>query len=361
MKKAILDQYRKYEDNFSDQILVANLKQIADTLAPSQSIRYTRGPVVAEIVRKAGLENVVFDLDYMGTGNCVLHAKGGMPNILFIAHLDQISYLIDSETADGIWRLIPFCKHLSQREVRAVALRFDLWEDQYQRAATGVIYPQKEGRELVPYFRLEEGSLQSGDRIVYESPLVVKQDLLNGNLDNAAGVAACLLAGLPLFEAFPETKVGFVFSDEEEGATDSLLYFGRGVRRLMHKIDTPEMCFIIDGHGGRDGEDIGRGTFFTEKTGGGLATITPPNVFLKIKQIAGQVKDLGINLFEDEGRVSRSDDIPCLSVTPNVCSVGFPSVNRHHDFGPPTVSTFDLVNLAKVIFWLGASFDREVS
>jgi hypothetical protein len=125
----------------------------------------------------------------------------------------------------------------------------------------------------------------------------------------------------------------------------------------MNKMKTPDVCIIIDGHGGREGKDIGEGSFFAEKTAGGEATVTPPELFVKIKSIATELRFFGINLFEDRGRVSRSDDIPCLAVTPNVISIGYPSVNRHHDQGPPTASLNDLVNLAKVIFWLGIMLD----
>lgn len=110
---------------------------------------------------------------------------------------------------------------------------------------------------------------------------------------------------------------------------------------------------LLMGTAGRGGKDIGQGTFFTEKTADGQATVTPPVLFQKIKALANHLRSLGIDMFEDSGRVSRSDDIPCLAVTPNVISIGYPSVNRHHDQGPPMVSLNDLENLAKAIFWIG--------
>ena len=361
MKKSYVEKYAKVKDHFTPFKLVDILVEVANTLAPSQSIRETRGPLLKKMVEESELENYEFDLDYLGTGNCVLHAKGVEPKILFISHLDQISYLIDKKVDATIWRLIPFCKHLSQIKVKAVALRYDLKNGQFRQSAIGEIFSIIENGELVPYFELHEGDLESGDRIVFESPLSVEGDSVKGNLDNAAGVAANFLAGLALLKVAPKSKVGFVFSDEEEGPTESLMYFARGVRRLMHKMETPEVCFIIDGHGGKGGEDIGKGTFFTEKTGGGVATITPPQLFIKVKQLAEELKIYDVQLFEDEGRVSRSDDIPCLAVTPNVLSVGFSTVRRHHDFGPAEASISDLVNLAKVIFWFGLTFDEDSS
>jgi len=359
MIKSPIEKYLEVRDRFTPPELVNILYEIANTPAPSQSIRETRGPVLERMVEEAELENVKFDLDYLGTGNCVLHARGIEPKILFISHLDQISYLLDRKVDANIWCLIPFCKHLSQIKVKGVALRYDLEKGNFFQSAEGEIFSKQENGRLVPYFELKEGDLESGDRIVFESPLSVEGDLAKGNLDNAAGAAANFMAGLALLSVAPKSKVGFVFSDEEEGPTDFLMYFARGVRRLMHKMETPEVCFIIDGHGGKDGEDIGKGSYFTEKTGGGVATITPPQIFQKVKRLAEELKDHGILLYEDEGRVSRSDDIPCLAVTPNVVSVGFSTLRRHHDFGPDEASVSDLVNLAKVIFWLGITFDEE--
>jgi hypothetical protein len=131
--------------------------------------------------------------------------------------------------------------------------------------------------ELTPFFRILEGELQVGDRIVYEHPLERDGDCVVGNIDNAAGATACLIAANALYRAFPRINIGFVFSDEEEGPSSNPMFFARGVRRLMRTIPMPEACVIIDGQGGRNGQDIGKGTFFTEKTGGGTATVTPPS------------------------------------------------------------------------------------
>jgi len=348
-----LEKYQAIESGFTKNNVRETLEKIANVLAPSQTVMGTRAPIVEEIIRGFGLPNVKFDPDYLGTGNAIFSSKSTEPSILFIAHLDQISYLVDEKVSDRVWRLLPYCKHLSQIEVPAKALRYNLDTERYEESAEGIIYSEKNAETLIPYFRADEGLLESGDRIVYEWPVQIEGDLAKGNIDNAAGAAACLVAGSALFRAFPESNVGFVFSDEEEGPSDNPMFFARGVRRLMNKMPTPDVCIIIDGHGGRGGKDIGQGTFFTEKTADGQATVTPPPLFRKIKTLAQDLHPLGIDMFEDLGRVSRSDDIPCLAVTPNVISIGYPSVNRHHDQGPPVVSLKDLENLAKAIFWIG--------
>lgn len=348
-----LEKYQAVDAVFTKENIRETLEKIANVLAPSQSVMATRAPVVEQLIDGYNLSNVQFDPDYLGTGNGMFSSKTAEPRVLFIAHLDQISYLVDEKVSENVWRLLPYCKHLSQIEVPAKALRYDLENEEFVESAAGILYSEGTGKGLTPYFRASEGALESGDRIVYEWPVQVEGDLAKGNIDNAAGAAACLVAGSALFKAFPDSNVGFVFSDEEEGPSDNPMFFARGVRRLMNKIPAPDVCIIIDGHGGRGGKDIGKGTFFTEKTADGQATVTPPPLFRKIKSLASDLRPLGIDMFEDQGRVSRSDDIPCLSVTPNVISIGYPSVNRHHDQGPPMVSLGDLENLAKAIFWIG--------
>lgn len=350
-----IDQYHEVEALFSKDNILSTLEKVANTLAPSQSVSITRAAAVRELINGYDLPGAVFDPDYLNTGNSLFSSNTTTPSILFLAHLDQISYLVDEKISEAEWRLVPYCKHLSQIEVPAKALRYNPAKNNYTEAAAGFIYSEGQGADLTPYFRAVEGQLESGDRVVYEYPIQVDGDFVKGNLDNAAGAVACLVAGAALFRVLPESQVGFIFTDEEEGPSDNPLSFARGARRLMNKISTPDVCVIIDGHGQRGQEDvgqIGKGTFFTEKTGNAHATVTPPALFMKIKSLADDIQPLGIGMFENYGRVSRSDDIPCLSVTPNVISIGYPSINGHHEFGPPMASLNDLENLAKVIFWV---------
>jgi len=331
------------------------LAQIADTLAPSQTAACTRAPAIDRILETFNLSDVLFDQNYKGTGNGLLCSIHTAPSILFIAHIDQISYLIDQQKSNDTWQLLPYCKHLSRIETTAIALRYSIASDAYVRVARGVLYSEVIEGELTPFFRILEGELQVGDRIVYEHPLERDGDCVVGNIDNAAGATACLIAANALYRAFPRINIGFVFSDEEEGPSSNPMFFARGVRRLMRTIPMPEACVIIDGHGGRNGQDIGKGTFFTEKTGGGTATVTPPKLFATVKALAQELQAIDVFMFEDLGRVSRSDDIPCLDVTANVIAVGYPSVNRHYDNGFPAASLKDIQNLAKTIFCLAAT------
>lgn len=353
--QSIMADYAQYEELFGLETTEAVLKQIADTLAPSQTAALTRAPVIDRLIEEFNLSDAIFSRDYKGTGNGFYRSIHTDPTILFIAHLDQISYLLDHARSEDTWQLIPYCKHLSRIENTGIALRYDVEANEYVRVAEGVIFSEITDGELIPLFRLLEGELESGDRIVYEHPLARDGDRVFGNLDNAAGASACLIAANALYRAFPNINVGFVFSEEEEGPSSNPMFFARGVRRLLRNIPMPEACVIIDGHGGSDGKNIGKGTLFSDKTAGGTATVTPPMLFAKVKKLAKDLRAVDISLSENEGRVSRSDDIPCLEVTANVIAVGYPTVNRHYDTGFPAASLQDIQNLAKTIFYLAAT------
>ncbi|MDX9864529.1 MAG: M28 family peptidase, partial [Anaerolineaceae bacterium] len=223
----------------------------------------------------------------------------------------------------------------------------------------GQIFSKTQNDEAVPYYLSDHGELQTGDRIVYHVPAHYQDGFVQGITDNAAGVTACLLAAKALFKSFPNSNAGFVFTDEEEGPASVPAFFARGARRLFRKMDTPDVCIVVDGHGGQDDKMLGSGASFAEKTGGGLATLTPPDLFVKQKFLVKEMQKQGVQIFENHDRVSRGDDIACLEVTRNVISVGYPTVNRHFDTGYPTVALSDIVNLAKTIYWMAAYFEND--
>ena len=338
---------------FSEINVFNILEKIANTNAPSQTVRFTRAQVIGDIIRSFPGHNLRFDPDYKGTGNSLLWNGEEEPWILFFAHADQISYLVESEVDHNLWRLLPFCKHLSEIEVPAVSLRYSLEQSCLIKMASGHLFSRMERERLIPYFSLLDGDLQTGDRIVYDTPLTCREGIAYGNIDNAAGVTACIIASLSLNEAFPFSGLGFVFTDEEEGPAEDPVYFARGARRLFKQIRKPEYCVNVDGHGGL-ASGQGNGAFYTEKTGEGVAAITPPDLFRKIKILAEELRSEGILFLENISPVSRGDDVACLEVTSQVLSIGYPSTNRHFDRGLPSVSISDLVHLAKTIFWLGA-------
>ncbi len=357
MITSLIDAYKKVEPLFLDNSAFDILERVANTHAPSQTVKYTRAVVMDDIVKEFDLTTSHFDRDFYGTGNSIFRVSNQDPKIIVMAHADQISYFVDKRVNESLWKLIPFCKHLSTIRVSAVGLRFDVQNNCFKQVATGLICSELQQNESTPYFALESGELQTGDRIVYHLPIHEQDGFVQGIIDNAAGVTACLLAAKILFAVFPTSKTGFVFTDEEEGPATVPAFFARGARRLLKQIEKPELCIVVDGHGGQDGKMLGQGALFAEKTGGGLATLTPPNLFVKEKLLVEEMQRQGIMIFENHGSVSRGDDVACLEITANVIPVGYPTQNRHFDQGYPRVSISDIVNLAKTIFWMAAFFE----
>lgn len=353
----LIETFKKVEPLFLENAAFNILERVANTHAPSQTVKYTRAVVIDEIVKEFDLKTSHFDCDFYGTGNSMVRVCNQDPKIIVMAHADQISYFVDKRESEILWKLIPFCKHLSTIRVPAVGLRFDVHNNCYQQVATGIIFSELRQNESIPYFALESGELQTGDRIVYHLPVHEQDGFVQGIMDNAAGVTACLLAAKALFTAYPTSNTGFVFTDEEEGPAIVPAFFARGARRLLKQIEKPDLCIVVDGHGKQDGKMLGKGALFAEKTGGGIATLTPPHLFVKEKHLVEEMQRQGIMIFENHGSVSRGDDVACLEVTANVIPVGYPTQNRHFDQGYPRASISDIVNLAKTIFWMAAFFE----
>ncbi len=76
--------------------------KIADTYAPSQTARYTRGPVLRDLLQAAGdIEGLSFHQNLWKTGNVAI-ALGRQPGkpLWMLAHLDGISYALGFREGD---------------------------------------------------------------------------------------------------------------------------------------------------------------------------------------------------------------------------------------------------------------------
>ncbi len=60
-----------------------------------------------------------------------------------------------------------------------------------------------------------------------------------------------------------------------------------------------------------------------------------------------------ISINSNLGYLSRSDDVACMEVTPNILLLSYPIKNPHFNQAAPVASLSDLLNLAKAIFWTG--------
>lgn len=326
------------------------VKVIADTHSPSQTVHYTRAPKIQRVLQEFGDGRYKFDLNYKNTGNALLSLNDRPTKILFLAHADEISYLVGHKCSDGSWALIPFCNNDTKGEYEAVALRYQLSSKALESVARGKLGCRDGGN---PYFSPAQGSVQFGDRLVYDHPLSFDGDIIRGNIDNSAGVAACLLAALALRQVAPDAPISFAFTDEEEGPPISSLTFARGARRLFRGLSKlPDLCVVVDGHDISEWCSLGDGAVFAEKASLCKGVVVPPHLYLTFKELAADMMACHRScITENPGDVSRSDDVACMEVTPNILLLGYPVKDPHFNQAVPAASLIDIVNLAKAIFW----------
>lgn len=328
--------------------------------APSQTAQWTRVPAVERLLGEDGLldaPGVEWARNFEGSGNAVL-TLGGEPRakrVWLLAHLDQISYLLDPGT-DGTYPLVPLCFHM-QREGRrpAVALGHDL--------ASGTLTVRGRGDIVVDgssigFQAREGGPFGPGLRVVYDSRLEWNREsgVLTGYLDDSVACVAMLLAARVLHHYPVEVLIGL--TDEEEGAPgDANQSFGRGGRRLVRFYEPPDLAIVADVHEseamirGPGPRDLlpGEGAVFAERSSSGRGTVTPPHLYAFQQEMARALAQRGIHLHENwGGYVSRSEDINATIVTPNIALIGFLCSNRHYATDRPSANMRDLLDLARV-------------
>ncbi len=357
------DLFSKLDNQVTHEQLYRYLRPIADCHAPSQSVPWTRGKVIEDLLREEGLlrqGDVTFIRNYKQTGNAVLLLGENevQKDIWLLAHLDMITYLIEPGSK-GIYPLTPICYHLmepGQRE--AVALGFDLDKGQYEILARGQIISY--GDEAAPEFKTdEELVLQSGNRVCFHSEMSWDRETgeIKGSLDDAGGAAALLAAAIFLAEYDIELMLGL--TDEEEGrAGMGSQSFCRGGARLLEHFGQPSLAIVSDIHeaaemyggGGPGGFQPGDGASFAEKASGGVGEIVPPHLYELQKRMASELERVGIRMRENsDGYVSRTEGINAMLRTPNVALLGFLGKNRHFQRDVESANIHDLVDLAKVV------------
>lgn len=334
------------------------LETIANTYAPGQTVAYTRAPQIIRLLNLFETSGFQFDRNYRSTGNSVLRVGRELPRIWFFAHADEISYLVGKQQADGTYPLTPFCAHKSQISAPAVVLRYSLKNSQLEVVGHGNIQPPTMD-DSNPTLTLTEGHAQPGDRVVYAHQQTLHGDYVEGSIDNAAGVTACLLAAMALAKINTDLSVGFVFTDEEEGPSAQNTSFSRGARRFLRVFDFTGLSVVVDGHPVAGGDGLGMGALITEKSGDAAAAVTPPHLYAHLRLLVEQLREKGVRVTENTGRVSRGDEIALIETTPNTLLFGYPSRNRHFDTGPSSASLSDIIEVAKLIYWAALYFSEN--
>ena len=340
---------------------------VADTPAPSGASSLTRGVSVRRWFERQGMcgQGVELHLDYQRTGCDVLtYGAGGLR---MLAHLDEVSYLVDGgSTAPGMWPISPYCYHLAEAPAPARVVRF---------GSDGTWSADDRGEVVVVdgkhFFRCATGiELAPGDRVCLASELTCEPStgLVTGSLDNAAGVAAALLAASVLADVgVPFT---LVLTDEEEGPSGaSSQTISRGASRYFRRIplDDAPLTVAIDIHGvpPEDAEEVRGhtvpwGASLAEFSSHGRGSVAPPQLYAAAKDYLCKGNPITDGVRQNlGGYVPRSDDVVAMTHTNRVLILGYPGINRHFDQGLPAANVHDLLHLARALVALAVGISTE--
>ena len=337
------------------------LRAIADTLAPSQTAWQTRAPVVEQLLRDDGVlarPHVAFTRNYRQTGDAVLLlGPNEQKSVWLLTHLDICAYVIEPFT-DGCYPLTPVSYHLMQPGRRpGTALRYNIDAGHLEVAAQGMIETRDDG--AIGFCPDGPVTLAPGCRVVFQSMLdhEMSSGVVRGNVDDAAGVTAHLLAAAVLSQYGVNVLVAM--TDEEEGvAGTGNQSICRGGKRVLRYFDQPELVIVTDihetipmadGHG-PDNLRPGDGAVYVEKSSAGKGGITPPHLYAFQRRLAEELSPAGISLCENHGGyASRSECVNAMERTPNVALLGFLGTNRHFDTDLPSANLHDIVHLARAL------------
>jgi putative aminopeptidase FrvX len=337
-------------------------KSIADTYAPTLTVRFTRGPVVEALLQEAKSqklcgENLTFHRNYLSSGNVALQF-GSKPRkpVWSMAHLDIISFLT-GERENERYPLTPYCEARQTTGVRpALALNFSPDTGTMQTIGQGWLHSTDEGH----FFETDVKDLPPATRVVYASEASWDKEsgMIYGTIDDAFGCAALILAAMVL--AHYDVEAMIVLTDEEEGVVGvGNRAFSRGSARLLNRIPAeqlPDLITITDLHeevtdlaqGNLDQARFGQGSLFAGFASGARGGVTAPQLLYFQRELAQYLATQGISLQENAGYVSRSDCVSAMMATPNVALIGYPGAYSHF-IDTPRGHIADLMHLAKVM------------
>lgn len=337
-------------------------KRMADTYAPTLTVRYTRGPVVEALLQEAKSQqlrgdNLTFDNNYLGSGNVVLQfGSQARKPVWSMAHLDIISFLT-GKRENKRYPLTPYCEARQTTGVRpALALTFSPETGTMQEIGQGWLHSTAEGH----YFETDVQDLPPATRVVYASQASWDKEsgMIYGTIDDAFGCTALLLAAMVL--SHYDVEALMVLTDEEEGVVGvGNRAFSRGSTRLLNRMPAdqlPDLITITDLHeevtdlaqGNLDRARFGQGGLFAGFASGARGGVTPPQLLHFQRELAQYLATRGISLQENAGYVSRSDCVSAMMATPNVALIGYPGAYSHF-IDTPRGHVADLVHLAKVM------------
>ncbi len=356
--------FERLERLITPERAFACFKLIADTYAPTLTVRYTRGPVIKALLDEARNQgwcgsNMVFHRNYLASGNVALEF-GRQPRkpVWAMAHLDIISFLTGPRQGNR-YKVTPFCEPRQSNGVReALALAFSQETGGLVEIARGRLISEDNGKSN--FFETETEDLPPATRVVYASQAEWERasGMVYGTVDDAFGCAALVMAAMALSHYAAEALI--LLTDEEEGVVaPGNRAFARASTRLLHRVapeHLPDFITITDLHedvselfaGNFNGARFGQGALFAPFASGAKGGVTPPHLLSFQRELARYLGERNISLRENPGYVSRSDCVSAMLATPNVALVGFPGAYSHFA-DTPRAHIGDLVNLAKVM------------
>lgn len=354
------------EQTVTARRLVEVLRRVADSPAPSQTASFTRGRVISQLLENRGLidRGAKLESDLADSGCDLL--TSGMAGARFIAHIDEISYVISGPANRRGWPLTAYCYHLADGPRAARVLRYD-FGDGYGIVSHGKLVQSEDDRL---WYEPDDGvGLQPGDRVTLSSPLSVEGSggRVTGALDNAAGVACVLLAAEALTVA--QVPYSVLFTDEEEGpAGRASQTISRGATRALAHLPPAPLTVVVDTHGlsadeQAQTEDHRRtwGASLSEFSSATRGSVTPPHLYRSIARLVDELATHDVRVRQNiGGYVPRSDDIAAMLFSNRVCLLGYPGTNRHFDHGLPAANLEDLLHLAKALVAVGAAAAVDV-
>lgn len=353
------DLFPRLHDTITEETAFWVFQRIADTYAPSGTVRYTRGPVVqALLAEHAHLGGLTFYANYRRSGNLAIElGSSARKPVWCLAHADICSYL--TRERDGTrYRITPFCEPRKGEGSReAVALAYDDASDTMAEVALGELSMEQDGQMT---FETDSADLPPFTRVCYVGQATWDRGtgLITGYVDNGVGVAALVLAACALSHYNADALL--VLTDEEEGVVVSgNQAFSRGSARLFARTPPdglPELAIVSDLHeevaavaqGKPDMIPFGQGALFCGAASNAKGGVTHPKLLTFQRELADYLEQHGVALRENPGYVSRSDCVSAMNVTPNVALVGMPGAYSHFA-DTPRAHIADLVNLAKTL------------
>ena len=349
--------WRRLEEIVTADEYFQLFKRLSDNYSPTLTVSRVQGPLVESLAAENGSRvspvTVVHNLRRSGTIGVVVGEEPAP--VWFSGHADICSYLTGSWDGKQ-YPLTPFGTHRARPGRRtAVALAPPDGPGPLDLIAEGDMVTDEEDRIV---FETDVPDLPRWTRIVHHLPATWQResDEFHGFIDNQGTCAALLLAVRVL--SLYQVNVLLLLNDEEEGPVDKGNQgFSRALGRLLNRTPhdrLPEAVFVSDVHQqesriqAADSTLFGHGALYAGAASGTRGAVTPPQLLAFTRELSEEMAPLGIKLTENDGYVSRSDDVSALHYTQNISLIGFPGVYPHFD-RTPTARCSDLVHLTKTL------------